>query len=164
MFFYVHHSTDRITHITAFVTPVVDHWVEREERKEIFLINDALNTFCLRLHGDIQMVMDHSDIVRGNRCHHYMGYPSISGNFKLLFIFQLNNALNTFLLHWQHKYFYLQTSCSLSRIDLISFEHEADDLLLRIGQIVSFFILFFFICFTIQFIHNTLYKQDSYHA
>ena len=26
----MHHSTDRITHTTAFVTPVVEHWVERE--------------------------------------------------------------------------------------------------------------------------------------
>ena len=26
----MHHPTDRITHTTAFVTPVVEHWVERE--------------------------------------------------------------------------------------------------------------------------------------
>ena len=29
-FFYMHHPTDRITHTTAIVTPVVDHWLERE--------------------------------------------------------------------------------------------------------------------------------------
>ena len=29
-FFYMHHPTDRITHTTAFVTPVVEHWLERE--------------------------------------------------------------------------------------------------------------------------------------
>ena len=28
--FYMHHPTDRITHTTAFVTPVVEHWLERE--------------------------------------------------------------------------------------------------------------------------------------
>ena len=28
--FYMHHPTYRITHITAFVTPVVEHWQERE--------------------------------------------------------------------------------------------------------------------------------------
>ena len=27
---YMHHSTDRITHTTAFVTPVVEYWLERE--------------------------------------------------------------------------------------------------------------------------------------
>ena len=27
----MHHPTDRITHTTAFVTPVVEHWLEREE-------------------------------------------------------------------------------------------------------------------------------------
>ena len=34
----MHHPTDRIAHTTAFVTPVVEHWLEREivqyERKE----------------------------------------------------------------------------------------------------------------------------------
>ena len=28
--FYMHHPTGRITHTTAFVTPVVEHWLERE--------------------------------------------------------------------------------------------------------------------------------------
>ena len=27
---YVHHPTDRITHTTGFVTPIVEHWLERE--------------------------------------------------------------------------------------------------------------------------------------
>ena len=26
----MHHATDRITHTTAFVTPVVEHWMEYE--------------------------------------------------------------------------------------------------------------------------------------
>ena len=26
----MHHPTDRITHTTVFVTPVVGHWLERE--------------------------------------------------------------------------------------------------------------------------------------
>ena len=29
-FLYMNHPTDRITHTTAFVTPVVEHWLERE--------------------------------------------------------------------------------------------------------------------------------------
>ena len=28
--FYMHHPTDRMAHTTAFVTPVVEHWLERE--------------------------------------------------------------------------------------------------------------------------------------
>ena len=28
-FFYIHHPTDRIIHTMAFVTPVVEHWLER---------------------------------------------------------------------------------------------------------------------------------------
>ena len=30
VFFYMDHATDRIAHTTAFVTPVVEHWLERE--------------------------------------------------------------------------------------------------------------------------------------
>ena len=30
VFFYIHHPTDRILHTTAFVTPVVEHWLERK--------------------------------------------------------------------------------------------------------------------------------------
>ena len=30
----MHHPTDRIAHTTAFVTPVVEHWVEREIARE----------------------------------------------------------------------------------------------------------------------------------
>ena len=30
LIFYMHHPKDRITHTTAFVTPVVEHWLERE--------------------------------------------------------------------------------------------------------------------------------------
>ena len=26
----MHHATDKITHTTAFVTPVVEHWLERD--------------------------------------------------------------------------------------------------------------------------------------
>ena len=47
-------------------------------------------------------------------------------------------------------FFLFNDSCSLSRIDLISFEHEADDLLLRIGQIISFFFLYDFLLFVSQ--------------
>ena len=29
-FFYMHHLTDRTAHITAFVTPIMEHWLERD--------------------------------------------------------------------------------------------------------------------------------------
>ena len=31
----MHHPTDRITHTTAFVTPVVEHWLERERNSSV---------------------------------------------------------------------------------------------------------------------------------
>ena len=31
-FFYMHHPIDRIAHTTAFVTPVVEHWLDNRER------------------------------------------------------------------------------------------------------------------------------------
>ena len=123
----MHHPTDWIAHTTSFVTPVVEHWLEREiaqwvhpmkdqsddplhheqtllsrsyislllkeqfnlqrwflptkwqpliiwlllewmkeGRKKMFLFNDALNTFYLRLYGVRHMVKDHSDSEKGN--------------------------------------------------------------------------------------------------
>ena len=66
----MHNPTDRIAHTTAFVIPVIEHWLEREpnNRKEgNVLFIDALNTFYLRLYGVGHMVKDHSDSKRGNR-------------------------------------------------------------------------------------------------
>ena len=36
----MHHPTDRITHTTAFVTPVVEHWLEREIAQWVHLMKD----------------------------------------------------------------------------------------------------------------------------
>ena len=36
----MHHTTDRITHTTAFVTPVVEHWQEREIAQMVHPMND----------------------------------------------------------------------------------------------------------------------------
>ena len=76
----MHHPTDKIPHTTVFVTPIVEHWLEREigstmndrsddpshhERTLLprsyislpekegndKLFNDAPNTFYLRLYG-----------------------------------------------------------------------------------------------------------------
>ena len=30
----MHHPTDRIAHTMVFVTPVVEHWLERERKEE----------------------------------------------------------------------------------------------------------------------------------
>ena len=35
-FFYMHHPTDRITHTTAFVTPVVEYWLEPEITQSVY--------------------------------------------------------------------------------------------------------------------------------
>ena len=45
----MHHPTYRITHTTAFVTPVVEHWPNSAKEGSV-LFNDALNTFYLRLY------------------------------------------------------------------------------------------------------------------
>ena len=39
----MHHPTDRTTHTTAFVTPVVDHWLEREIAQWVHPMNDRSN-------------------------------------------------------------------------------------------------------------------------
>ena len=37
----MHHPTDRITHTTAFVTPVVEHWLEREIAQWVHPMKDC---------------------------------------------------------------------------------------------------------------------------
>ena len=36
----MHHPTDRIAHTTAFVTPVVEHWLEREIAQWVYPMKD----------------------------------------------------------------------------------------------------------------------------
>ena len=79
----MHHPTDRIAHTMAFVTPVMENWLERdlEGRKEgNVLFNDALNTFYLQLYDIRHIVKDHSDSERGNpllqQVFFYMHHPT----------------------------------------------------------------------------------------
>ena len=37
----MHHPTDRITHTTAFVTPVVEHWLERQASDIIMQLSNT---------------------------------------------------------------------------------------------------------------------------
>ena len=41
--FYMHHPTDRIAHTTAFVTPVMEHWLERELNQWVHPMKSKLN-------------------------------------------------------------------------------------------------------------------------
>ena len=41
----MHHPTDRMTHTMAFVTPVVDHWLERRIYKKLFKLVSTLLGF-----------------------------------------------------------------------------------------------------------------------
>ena len=59
------------------------HSLRQLGREEMFLFNDALNTFYLRLYGVGHMVKDHSDSKRGNPLPpHGLLFPiSIKGSF-----------------------------------------------------------------------------------
>ena len=79
----MHHPTDRITHTTAFVTPVAEHWLEPARRKVGISITSSRAVFVkLKLYPEVvrvdlegreemlygvrHMVKDHSDSERGN--------------------------------------------------------------------------------------------------
>ena len=57
----MHHPTDRITHTTAFVTPVVEHWLEREiaqwvkGKKDDIIINKHFNTTVCTVCGMVHI-------------------------------------------------------------------------------------------------------------
>ena len=50
---YMHHLTERITHTTSFVTPVVEHWLEREIAQKgpnsILMVNVTVNSWIIWL-------------------------------------------------------------------------------------------------------------------
>ena len=54
----MHHPTDRITHTTAFVTPVVEHWLEREIQSKGVRCSSVIRAFA---HG----VMGRRSILHG---------------------------------------------------------------------------------------------------
>ena len=43
----MHHPTDRIAHTTAFVTPVVEHWLEREIAQWVLPMKDRSDDYLL---------------------------------------------------------------------------------------------------------------------
>ena len=45
--FYMYHSKDRITHTTAFVTPVVEHWQEGEIAQWVYPMKDQQHVSSL---------------------------------------------------------------------------------------------------------------------
>ena len=75
----MHHPTDRITHTTAFVTPVMEHWLEREIAQWVHPMKDRSDdpphhertlylwaTSRSPYYGNSHMVKDCSDSKRGN--------------------------------------------------------------------------------------------------
>ena len=44
----MHHPTDRIAHTTAFVTPVVEHWLEREIAQWVHKMNICMNEWIYK--------------------------------------------------------------------------------------------------------------------
>ena len=50
----MHHPTDRITHTTAFVTPVVGHWLEREIAQWVHPMKDRSDTMSERSTSELR--------------------------------------------------------------------------------------------------------------
>ena len=59
----MHHPTDRIAHTMAFVTPVVEHWLEREIAQWVEkVLNASVNRSCLNaLFFVFQLAVDCKD-------------------------------------------------------------------------------------------------------
>ena len=45
----MHHPTDRIAHTTVFVSPVVEHWLEREIAQWIIVWRHMIGMFAARV-------------------------------------------------------------------------------------------------------------------
>ena len=66
----MHHPTDRMTHTTAFVTPVVDHWLEREI---LFSVETnfslVMEQYTWYKHHACQAVLDQYTWYKHHACH-----------------------------------------------------------------------------------------------
>ena len=51
----MHHPTDRMTHTTAFVTPVVEHWLEREIEARMTV--SGYITYDARMTNNVRMTV-----------------------------------------------------------------------------------------------------------
>ena len=76
----MHHPTDRITHTTAFVTPVVEHWLEREIAQWVHSLKCSNKNTAVNILEGLTI-----------------GYEVTTGR-KEMFLF--NDTLNTFYLHF----------------------------------------------------------------
>ena len=82
----MHHPTDKITHTTAFGTPVVEHWLEREIARErerekkkkkkkkknyalYLIIHIQNNAICMVLPSLMQNQYNQSDLHTNNGIH-----------------------------------------------------------------------------------------------
>ena len=113
----MHHPTDRITHTTAFVAPVVEHWLEREIAHEgsiwrpiapwanalplsyvplpiiirLPLVNPILSLYCIILHAP------HMLMVNGLNCNNILGVVPQSDLSSTIIVSRCYNDLNFFL-------------------------------------------------------------------
>ena len=61
---YMHHPTDRIAHTTTFVTPVVEHWLEREIAQWVHPMKDRSDDLSRKSERFFHGATSHSQLVR----------------------------------------------------------------------------------------------------
>ena len=74
----MHHLTDMIVHTTAFVTPVVDHWLEREIASWVHPMKDISTSMHAYIHTYIDVVIHQYILARArfpHRVKHVRGGP-----------------------------------------------------------------------------------------
>ena len=105
----MHHPTDRITHTTAFVTPVVEHWMEREIAQWVHPMKDrsddpSHHERTLLPRSYIPVTKLHNNVLR-TYTELYTCY------FLFLFIAQVYFALE-YIYGTSHNFFYIPIYCT----------------------------------------------------
>ena len=60
----MHHPTDRITHNTAFVIPVVEHWLERDNIVSYICKQPSQSWRKFHIRGKINVVFGQNELVK----------------------------------------------------------------------------------------------------
>ena len=60
----MNHPTDRIAHTTVFVTPVVEHWLEREIAQWVHPMKDRSDQFVYKVKKECYLIRQDNSIYK----------------------------------------------------------------------------------------------------
>ena len=98
----MHHPTDRIAHNMAFVTPVVEHWLEREIKRFISM-GSTITMFHNTVTTEMKKILKHKMVKKKEEhfwtetfIYKYFILKNLNPLITVIIIYSFNDTYNTF--------------------------------------------------------------------